>query len=65
MTEHDARKAFNAAQIKLDAAMSEYKKAGAALQKITVENHATDTSVLLRFSAAAAAAPGAYDSADC
>lgn len=66
MTENEARQAFKAAQIKLDAAMSEYKKTGAALQKITGENHATDTSVSLRFNTAAAGAePGVYDMADC
>lgn len=68
MTENEARTAFKAAQIKLDAAMSEYRKAGAALQKFTGENHATDQSVSLRFNAAAGAAagaaPGAYK-ADC
>lgn len=64
MTEVQARSAFNTAQKKLDAALAEYKQAGAALHRITGQVHAVNETTAMKFSQLMGEAP-ASNKADC
>lgn len=64
MTEVQARSAFNTAQTKLDAALTEYKQAAAALHHITGQVHAVPGTTAMKFSQLMGDAPVAAK-ADC
>lgn len=70
MTESDARKAFHTARSELQAALTKYQGARAALHRTTGEFIGTDQALNLQFSSAVAAPEGSgsappYATADC
>ncbi len=64
MTETQARSAMHSAQVKIEAAMKEYKQALEALHRITGAVHSVDATTALKFNQATGSASD-HITADC